>query len=98
MKNTSQLLTQLKQILTTLKHHAILLTIIIFALLCAYILTLTMQLSTAQPTEASKKEEAKSVARPRVEPTTVDTILGLEEQNVQVQAIFEEARENPFTE
>lgn len=98
MNNISNLLPQLKIVLSKIQQHLLLIAIIIFALLSGYILALTMQLSAAPPSEAAKTEEAKSVPRPRIEPSTVDTILSLEEQNVQVQSIFQEARDNPFTE
>lgn len=98
MNNFSSITPTLKSGFAFLQRHLFFVTVLSFALLAGYILFLTMQLSSAPPSAAKKQEQAQAVPRPRIQPSTVDTILSLEDRNVQTQAIFQEARENPFTE
>lgn len=98
MKDNPQLLEQLQVIGAFIKHHIIIILVLFFASIAAYIMLLTASLSQAQPSPEAIAEQAEAVARPKVSPEIVKTIEGLEERNIQVQGIFENARENPFTE
>lgn len=80
------------------KKHALVISFALFACLAGYILLLTNQLTTMQPDETSVDAQLSGVARPKIQESVVKTILGLEDSNVEVKAIFEEARENPFSE
>lgn len=88
----------LSELLGFVKKHALVLSFAIFACLAGYILLLTTQLTTMQPDQTSVDAQLSGVARPKIQKSVVDTILGLEDRNVDVKAIFEEARENPFSE
>lgn len=55
-------------------------------------------LSSQQPDEDAVTERLKTVQRPRIEQETLDKIQQLEDQNIQVQALFQQARDNPFVE
>lgn len=80
------------------KKHAVVISVALFALLAGYILLLTNQLTTRIPDQTSVDTELSSVSRPKIEKTVVETILGLEDRNVEVKSIFQEARDNPFSE
>lgn len=84
--------------LAFVKQHAVVISIGLFALLAGYILLLTNQLTTRLPDQSSVDTELSGVSRPKIEKTVVDTILGLEDRNVEVKSIFQEARDNPFSE
>lgn len=99
MNNSSvQLSEQLKKIAGFIKRHSIVLAVLFFAGISAYILIITASLLAAQPSSEQLEEQANAAARPQVSDEIVRTIEGLEDRNVQVQAIFNQARENPFTE
>src|SRR5690606_29527860 len=98
MKDTAKLLEQFQIIGAYVQRYLVVITITIFALLCGYLLMKATSLTSAEPDPSAKTEETQAVARPRVEEKIVNTILGLEDRNVQVQTIFENARENPFME
>lgn len=98
MKNSVNLTEQLQQLLVSLRAHLIVLSVILFAGLCAYLLLLTATLLQAEPEAAAISEQANAVSSPKVSQEIVQTINSLEDRNVQIQTIFEEARDNPFTE
>lgn len=94
----SQTPNTITEIVDFIKKHALVISFALFACLAGYILILTNQLTHMQPDRTSVDAEISSVARPKIQKTVVDTILGLEDRNVDVKAIFEDARENPFSE
>lgn len=55
-------------------------------------------LSAAEPTVEQIDEVVKEVKRPRLDKEAVAKIQELEDQNIQVQTLFQEARNNPFSE
>lgn len=98
MKDTGKLIDQLQTIAALLQRHLVIISIVIFALLCGYLLTQANTHITTRPEASAVAEKAQTVGRPTVDERVVDTIQNLQDRNVQVRTIFEEARENPFTE
>lgn len=68
--------------------------LIIYVALVLFINTLASQ----QPNDDAVAEQLNTVTRPRINEDTLDKIKQLEDQNIQVQTLFQDARENPFTE
>ncbi len=56
------------------------------------------QLATAEPSEAMIEEKLQAVARPKLDQAVVDRIQQLQDQNVEVKSLFDQARNNPFDE
>ena len=55
-------------------------------------------LSGAEPTQAQLDAKLKTVQRPTIDQPTLDKIQQLQDQNIQVQTLFDQARQNPFAE
>lgn len=55
-------------------------------------------LSTAPPSTIDVAKAQQSVSSPRIPDSTVQTLQGLQDNSVRVQAIFNDARQNPFQE
>lgn len=72
----------------------ILVVLIVYGYLVFYINTLAAK----EPDEDAVTERLKTVQRPRIDEESLQKILQLEGQNIQVQTLFQEARDNPFTE
>ena len=71
----------------------------LFAVMYAYLLITIGQLTTATPTQADVDTEMQaSVKRLRVDEEAVESMLRLEEENIEVRGLFEDARNNPFAE
>lgn len=96
--DTSTILEQLSVIARLLRQHAAIICLIVFAVIYGYIITAASGLSQQQPSDDAIKKELKQVAKPKVDESVAQTMLGLEDRNVSIRAIFEDARANPFTE
>lgn len=98
LKSTSQITPIAQRLLDFIKTHAFVICVILFAILAGYILVLTNQLTKANPDQASIDSQLSGVPRPKIDESVVKTIESLEDRNIEIRAIFEEARENPFNE
>lgn len=47
---------------------------------------------------AATSNSTQSAARPHIDPATVSKLLSLQDNSVSVQALFDQARQNPFQE
>ena len=81
-----------------LKKHAVVLCFVIFGVICAYIMITVSQLSGREPSQANVDKQIKAVARPKIDPKTAEIMEDLRERSVTIQTLFEQARDNPFTE
>ena len=55
-------------------------------------------LNRSEPTDDAVSEKLQSVQRPKIEPELLKKIQNLQDQNVEVQSLFKQARDNPFSE
>lgn len=89
---------KLKRLLTFTQIHALFLGIVGFSIVYGYIITRISSLTTAEPEQTKVTEQLKRVPRPKIDVEAARIIEGLESENINVKAIFNEARENPFSE
>lgn len=55
-------------------------------------------LSRLEPSPEAVDEAVKDIKRPRIDKDAVAKIYELRDQNIQVQTLFQQARDNPFSE
>lgn len=96
--NKDSLTTSLNRLLAVAQRHALFLGIVGFGILYGYIIMQISTITTREPEQTKISEQLKAVPRPKVDKEVAKTIEGLESQNVNVQTIFNDARENPFSE
>lgn len=51
-----------------------------------------------EPSEQNIEEKIQTIQRPKIDTSIVEKLENLEQQNIPVQALFNQARENPFNE
>ena len=56
------------------------------------------RLATAEPTDTMIEEKLQTVARPKLDQAVIERIQQLQDQNVEVRSLFDQARNNPFNE
>lgn len=88
----------LQHTLQILMHLRIILFMLDLILLYGFIAWRIHSLASAQPDSAVVASEAKSTSIPRIDPALVDKIKKLQDNSVNVQSLFDEARQNPFRE
>ena len=96
--NKDTLITKFNTAVAFCQQHALILGICAFGLLYGYIILQVTTLANTTPSEAEVAKQLKAVPHPKINKDVAAKIEGLEDQNVNVQAIFNEARENPFSE
>ncbi len=89
---------QLASLLEKTKKYAVFSFIIITLGLVGYLVARVNQLSRLEPSEDAALEKIEAVPRPRVDQDVVNRIVELRDQNVQVETLFKDARNNPFKE
>jgi hypothetical protein len=82
------------------KARPYLLYAVIAIVLCSYAFMLLSikSIAVSEPTEEAIAERLSQVKQPKVDEETVAKLEQLKDQNIQVQALFDEARKNPFEE
>jgi hypothetical protein len=100
MKDTASNSTkQLKQSTARLlAHYAVPLFVVVVAAVYAFLLLRVHMLNNVQPDPVTLSSSTKTLAVPRIDSATVKKIQELQDNNVNVQSLFNQARQNPFQE
>ncbi len=72
--------------------------VLLFASIYAFLILSIDSLSSATPSSTAVDEELKTVKRLNVSQESIDRMLKLSEENIEVKSLFDEARNNPFAE
>ncbi|MBI3624264.1 hypothetical protein HY218_01380 [Candidatus Saccharibacteria bacterium] len=81
-----------------LKRYASFILVISFLLIYSFLVLQVNLLDRREPTEDAVTEKLKSVQRPKIDKLVLSKIQDLQDQNVEVQSLFKQARDNPFSE
>jgi hypothetical protein len=95
---TKQLTARLKPYISFAKRYLGFIVFILFMLLYTVLVLRINQLSEATPTPSQVSGKQQTIANPKIDPDTLSKIQQLQSQNIQVQALFNQARKNPFSE
>lgn len=92
------ILKKLKKALAKVQRYSVVIFIVILVGLYGYLTLQISSLATKEPSQVEVLEELGAVKRLRIDQDSIDKIQKLEDQNVVVQSLFENARDNPFSE
>jgi hypothetical protein len=95
--NKSDLQKQIQDILKRLIQLRVLLFLIAISIVYAYIIMRVYTLSNAQPDQNAVVAQS-TTTQPQINQATVNKIYQLQDNSVSVQALFNQARQNPFQE
>lgn len=94
----ASLLTKLRKTGTTLERYSTIIFIVIVVSLYGYLIIQINNSVTREPTESEVSGELSTVKRLKIDQDAIEKIKSLEDQNIEVQSLFQEARDNPFSE
>ena len=94
--NSDKLKNQLTDILKQLIGLRLPLFILIVVLIYGFLVLRINTLKNAEPSQSAIAEQTQ--AEPHIDPTTVNKIKQLQDDSVSVQALFNQARQDPFQE
>lgn len=80
------------------KRFRFLLVFLVFSAMFGYVIMQVNAVTSREPSETEISKKATAAPRTKVDEQLVEEITSLEEQNVQVKTIFNDARKNPFSE
>jgi hypothetical protein len=84
--------------LQKVRRYVALIFIVGIAAMYGFLVFRINSLATSEPTEDAVMEELQTVQRPRIDQDALNKIQQLQDSNVEVQALFKHARDNPFQE
>lgn len=96
--NSKELEGQLQALLGQILQFKKLLFVLLVVITYLFIAWRVDILSGAQPTEKAVASHQMTTALPEIDPATVNKIQQLQNNSVSVQALFNQARQDPFSE
>ena len=91
-----RLLKKIKEVFRKNRSYASFVFFICILLIYTFLVYQISQLTLSEPSEAEVTQQVQSAGRIRIDQQSLDKIQQLQDQNVQVQSLFESARDNPF--
>lgn len=96
--STDALKIQLQQLWRAFSKVRVILFVILLAVLYGFIVLRIQTLSHAEPDADAIAAQSRATSKPYIDQELVDKINQLEETNVTVKALFDQARKSPFRE
>lgn len=96
--NLTQLIDKLSGLLQTAKRYAPLLFCAFVALVYIFIVYRVQVLNSAEPNASDVANQSRTAQVPHIDPRVLDQLQSLQDNSVSVQALFDQARANPFQE
>ena len=96
--NLNNITSKFAPLLAFLKRYSV---VIFLVAICAVYGFLTYRinyLTQIEPSPEAIAEKLNTVPRPRIDQTAIDKLNQLEAENIEVQTLFLQARDNPFNE
>lgn len=88
--------TILNSVFKKLRRYTVFIFIIIILGLYVFLVYQIGQFSRVEADEDAVAEQLKTTPRLRIDQESIDKITQLQDQNISVQSLFKEARDNPF--
>jgi hypothetical protein len=94
--NLKVLIAKAKLALPFIKQYAAFIFVVTFLSIYVYQVNHIGHLIQDEPTQAAVDDKLKPVSQLKIDEASIKSITELESQNVEVKALFEDARQNPF--
>lgn len=94
----TKLISQTRPVLDILKRYGVFIFVMVFLGIYLFLVQYIGQLIQAEPTQSAVDSSIKPVTRLKIDQDAVKQMTELEAQNIEARSLFEQARENPFTE
>ncbi len=83
-------------ILKKLSKYSVFIFVIFVLLAYGFIVVRIRTLASTEPSDDAVSEQLNTLSKPKIDKQTIDKIQKLQDSNVQVKALFDQARDNPF--
>ncbi len=79
-----------------LGKYSVFIFVILVLLAYGFIVVRIRTLANTEPSDDAVSEQLQTLSKPKIDQQTIDKIQRLQDSNVQVKALFDQARDNPF--
>lgn len=90
--------TKFHPLANALRRYRVAIFVISFLGIYTFLIMQVNMLSSKEPDPATVNSQQQTTKRLTIDQGSIDRILELEEQNIDVRSLFEQARQNPFNE
>jgi hypothetical protein len=84
--------------LKTVRRYTVLIFVLVVTSVFGFLVMRIGSLTQTEPNDDLILERLQTLQRPRIDESTIEKINQLESQNIDVQSLFQQARDNPFSE
>lgn len=98
MQQLQALYIKLMPALKLVRHYLVFGVFMVFMLTYVLLMLRINQLSAVEPTDDQVNNKLQTIQRPTVDQQTLSKIQQLQDENIQVRTLFDQARQNPFSE
>ncbi len=88
----------ISQIVDLLKRFRLIIFLALFAGIYIYLFFFISSLTNKKPNQTAIEQELQTVKRLKVDDNSIKQMLRLTEESIEVKALYEDARNNPFAE
>ncbi len=96
--NLNDLTTKFTPVLSLFKRYAVVIFLIAICSVYGFLTYRINSLTQLEPSPDAVAEKLNAVGRPRIDQEAIDKLSQLEAENIEVQTLFQQARDNPFSE
>lgn len=89
---------QLQKITGYFRRYVVIICFLIFGAMYGYLIYTSGQQVASEPSEDQISTQFTGAKRPKVDEDAAETLVRLQDQNIEVQTLFNDARNNPFAE
>lgn len=96
--DTTKFKAKIAPLVEAFRRYHVFLFIVTFLGIYTFLVIRISSLTQTEPVLGADTSESDTIKRLQVDQETIDKIQELEEQNIEVQSLFKQARNNPFSE
>ena len=96
--NINDLTKKILPIINKVRRYLIIIFIVIFALIYGFLVFRVNSLKRLEQTDEALTEKLSATKRPKIDQADINKIQQLQDNSVEVQSLFKQARDNPFQE
>lgn len=96
--NFDDILSKFTPVVTMVKRYAGFSVVLGFLFIYSLLVLRINLLMGSEPNDIDYNDRLKTVQRPKIDENILDKIKNLQDQNVSVQTLFKQARDDPFSE
>ena len=98
MNDVLKQLQRFQPVLLFVKKYIRVIFFVLLISLCSFLVFQINHYASVEPTDDAVSAKLESVSRPHIDQGAIDKINQLKDQNVEVESLFKQTRDNPFSE